>query len=289
MPLLASMVDVVCWVLLVPLLGVVGYRTVRQSEHPERLILKWLVSLGLIILIEITLDEARRHPPTALWCILPFAILGFLWIPSFIAFLSQPLTGAFDGGTEVAEARPYYFLAEGKRRKGQYEEAIAAIRQQLERFPGDYEGVMKLASIQMVDMKNLPAAVATLEEFLSLPQRPPNEIVSILHLLADWQLEYGRDAAAATAALQRIVERYPGQSAAHAAAQRIAHLGEADQTRRVRDESHFTVQAAERDPTGRKPVEPVATADPQARAEELVKHLEKHPSDTEAREKLAVL
>jgi tetratricopeptide (TPR) repeat protein len=131
--------------------------------------------------------------------------------------LIKPLTGTFDGGNEEAEAKPFYFVAEGKRRKGLYEEAIAEVRKQLEQFPGDHEGYMKLASIQMEDLKDLPAAQATLNEFLGLPGRAPNEMAAALHLLADWQLQFGRDAQAAIGSLQRIVQLYPGTSFAHAA------------------------------------------------------------------------
>jgi tetratricopeptide (TPR) repeat protein len=149
---------------------------------------------------------------------------------------------------------------------------------------------MKLASIQMENLKDLPAAQATLNEFLELPDRAPNEMVSTLHLLADWQLQFGRDAQAAAGALQRIVRLYPGTPFAHAAEQRIAHLGSADETSRVRHESKFTVASGQRDIGLRQDSAPVsAPADPHARAAEFVKQLELHPFDTEARENLAVL
>ena len=86
---------------------------------------------------------------------------------------------------------------------------------------------MKLASIQMEDLKDLAAAQATLNEFLELPDRAPNEVVGALHLLADWQLQFARDAQAAMASLQRVVQLYPDTPFAHAAEQRIAHLGSA--------------------------------------------------------------
>jgi tetratricopeptide (TPR) repeat protein len=213
-----------------------------------------------------------------------------LWAPSIGAILAGPLTGAFDGGDEEAEAKPFYYVAEGKRRKGLYEEAIAEVRKQLEQFPGDFEGHTMLATIQMEDLKDLPAAQATLNEFLELPDRAPNEMAAALHLLADWQLQFGRDAQAAIGSLQRIVQLYPGTPFAHAAEQRIAHLGSADETSRVRYQGKFTVTPGERDLGLRKDSAPVsAPADPHVLAEEYVKQLELHPSDTDTREKLAVL
>jgi tetratricopeptide (TPR) repeat protein len=142
----------------------------------------------------------------------------------------------------------------------------------------------------MEDLKDLPAAQATLNEFLELPDRAPNEMAGALHLLADWQLQFGRDAQAAIGSLQRIVQLYPGTSFAHAAEQRIAHLGSADETSRIRHESKFTVPSGQRDIGLRKDSAPVsAPADPDALAAEYVKQLELHPLDTDTREKLAVL
>jgi tetratricopeptide (TPR) repeat protein len=200
------------------------------------------------------------------------------------------LTSAWDGSGEETKAKPFYFIAEGKRRKGLYAEAIAEVRKQLEKFPGDYEGYVKMATIQMENLKDLPAAQAALNEFLDLPEHGPHEIVGALHLLADWQLQFGRDAQAAAGSLQRIVQLYPDTALAHAAEQRIAHLGGADETSRVRHQSKFTVGPGKRDVGLRKDGTPVsAPADPHARAAELVKQLELHPSDTEARTTLACL
>ena len=220
----------------------------------------------------------------------PAGILGFLWAPSVARFVVKPLTSAFDGGDEETELKPFYFVAEGKRRKGLYEEAIAEARKQLENFPGDFEGYTKIASIQMENQKDLPAAQATLNEFIDLPERPANEVIGMLHLLADWQLQFGRDAQASAATLQRIVQLYPGTPFAHAAEQRIAHLGSADETRRVRDESKFTVAPGQRDVGLRQAAAPPpAPVDANAQAAQYVKQLEVHPLDTETREKLAVL
>jgi len=202
---------------------------------------------------------------------------------------AAPLTSAFDGGQADGEEKPFYFMAEGLRRKGRYTEAMAEVRKQLEKFPGDYEGYVKLATIHMENLENLPDALATLEEFLSLPARAPNHVVSALHMMADWQLQFGRDAQAATATLQRIVALFPGTPIAHAAEQRIAHLVQADETSRRR-EIKFTVKAGDRDLGLRQSGQPqTAAPDPHALAVEIVKHLEQHPSDTEARERLAVL
>ena len=284
----ANAVDTVCWVLLLPILAFLAYRSYGRSDDRGALVRRWIISAALVLIIRVLARIPSPFMPVFL--ALPAVVLGVLWAPSVGAILAGPLTGAFDGGGEEAEAKPFYFIAEGKRLKGLYEEAIAEVRKQLEQFPGDYEGYMKLASIQMEDLKDLPAAQATLNEFLELPDRATNEMAGALHLLADWQLQFGQDAQAATGSLQRIVQLYPGTPFAHAAEQRIAHLGSADETSRVRYQGKFTVEPGERDIGLRKGSAPVsAPADPQALAEEYVKQLELHPSDTDTREKLAVL
>jgi tetratricopeptide (TPR) repeat protein len=284
----ANAIDTVCWVIVVPVLAFLAFRTCRRSDNRAGLVVKWIISVLLVWIIRVIIHIPSPLAP--LFVLFPAVFLGLLWVPSFGNMLVGPLTGIIDGGNEEVEAKPFYFLAEGKLRKGLYQGAMAEVRKQLEMFPGDYEGYVKLASIQMENLKDLPAAQATLNEFLELPDRASKDVVGVLYLLADWELQYGRDAQAATRTLQRIVRLYPGTPFAHAAEQRIAHLGSADETRRVRHEGKFTVGPGEQDIGLRKAGTPVSTpADPHERAAEFVRQLELHPSDTEAREKLAVL
>jgi len=283
-----NVIDTVCWVLVLLILGFVAVRAYLRTDDRRSLVVRWIISAVLVLITLLILWMST--PMKYLLFILPLVPLAFIWIPSVGSLMTDPLTDAFDGGAADGEAKPFYFIAEGKRRKGLYDEALAEVRKQLEQFPGDFEGYMKLASIQMENLKDLPAAQATLNEFLELSDRAPNERVSALHLLADWQLQFGRDAKAAASSLQRVIQLYPGMPFAHMAEQRIAHLGSADETSRVRHESKFTVTPRRRDiglDTESTPVS--APVDPHVRASEFVKQLELHPSDTEAREKLAVL
>lgn len=286
--LLANAVDTFCWVLVVLILGVWAFRGYVRSDDRFGLVRRYIISAALVLLI---LGILRIDSPVKyLLFIFPCVILSFLWLPSIVSTIVRPLTGAFDGGNEEAEPKPFYFTAEGHRRKGEYDQAIAEVRKQLELFPGDYEGYVKLASIQMEDLKNLSAAQATLNEFLEIPGRAPNEMFGALHLLADWQLQFGRSARAAGETLQRIVHLYPNTPFEHAAKQRLAHLVTADEANRVRHESKFTVEPGRRDiGISNAPAPESAPVDPGTRATELVKQLQSHPFDTEAREKLAIL
>ena len=229
-----------------------------------------------------------------LFIVPPAGILGLIWASQIGSIVARPLTSIFDGSQEEAELKPFYFIAEAKRRKGLYEEAIAEMRRQLEKFPGDVEGMMKLAAIQADDMRDLPAAEATIAALLQQPGLPPNAAVAALQALADWHLQIGHDAAAARDSLERIVQMFPDTSFAHSALQRLAHLDETGQTRQFHEQTVFKVPVGERNIGLRQA--PKLEQDPaQAEAEALalaaghVRQLELHPNDTETREKLALL
>jgi hypothetical protein len=116
---------------------------------------------------------------------------------------------------------------------------VAEVRKQLEHFPGDVEGMMKLAAIQAEDLHDLArrdgdtqrAFAPTRPASQSGRRRPANS-----GRLAD---EIWRDPAAARAAFERIVQMFPDSSFSHAAEQRIAHLDGVNQTREFRENSRL--------------------------------------------------
>ncbi len=273
---------------LLPLLGFWGYHSLINSDDRRTLVLKWVFSALLIATI---IFLASLHDVFMYFALIPPAVvLGFMWMPNLGRFLLKPLTDALDGGTQEVEAKPFYFIAEAKRRKGLFEEAVAEVRQQLEKFPGDVEGMMKLAALQAEELHDLPAATATLNELLQQPGLPPSNTVAALQTLADWQMQLGRDPAAARATFQRILELFPDSTFSHAAEQRLAHLAGVAQAREFR-EHVFKVPAGERDLGLRHAAPPQVS--PEAEADILVadyvRQLEKYPNDTETREKLAML
>jgi tetratricopeptide (TPR) repeat protein len=289
--LLSNVIDLLCWVLVIPAAIFVGYHSYERSADRRGLVRKWIITVPLVMLIWTLMHVKGSAALVTLLVLVPATVvLALMWTPNIIALLSQPLTGAFDGGIEEVDAKPFYFLAEGKRRQGLYAEAIEEVRKQLELFPGDFEGYMKMATIQMESLKDLPAAEASVAEFLAAPDRAPNEMVSALQVLADWKLQFGRDTDGARESLERIVQLYPGTSFAHAAQQRIARLVTTDEAREVRERGPLEIGTRERNIGLRKEVAALAVAaDPNVLAEEYGKQLESHPSDTATREKLAVL
>jgi tetratricopeptide (TPR) repeat protein len=202
----------------------------------------------------------------------------------------KPLTGTFDGGEAETAPKPFYFIAAAKRMKGFHQEAAEEVRKQLEKFPGDFEGSLLLATILAEDLHDLPGAKATVNELLELAILTPQQIATALHTLADWQLQFGRDSQAARESLERIAQQFPDTQFAHAAEQRIARLGEVNTTRNFRENATFEVHQRERNIGLRQKTQPTPDSfDPDATTAEYVKQLESHPSDTITREKLAVL
>jgi tetratricopeptide (TPR) repeat protein len=213
-----------------------------------------------------------------------------MWTPAVADFIFTPLTSAFTGGSDEPDVKPFYFIATAKRMRGKPEEAIAEINKQLGKFPGDIAGLMLLATIQAEDLHDMPAAEATIAELLAQPEVKPQEVVTALHALADWQLQHGRDPEAARKSLEQIVARFPDTQLSHAAEQRIAKLGDVTATRDFRENAKFEVRVREKN-VGLGKTSPIAPVvfDADEVAAQYVKQLEKFPRDTDTREKLAVL
>jgi len=168
---------------------------------------------------------------------------------------------------------------------------VAEVRRQLDRFPTDQEGHMLLAKIQAEDLKDLAGAELTVHRFCAQPGHQPANLAFALYSLADWHLKFGQDREAAQQDLQQIIDLLPDSEFALAAAQRIAHLASATGMLAQHERKKFRVTEGVQnlgllDSTSHlKPAE----ADPKQLAADYVKHLEQHPLDTEAREKLAVI
>lgn len=217
-------------------------------------------------------------------------ILAFMWLPAAVESLLSGLTGAMTGGNQQVEAKPFYFRALAKRRQGKFSEALAEIDTELLKFPGNLEGLLLKAEIQCDDLKNLPAATGLLEEIIQTPDRPRDERLAAQFRLAELLLHRVRDIPAGRAVLERILEENPETEAAHTARQHLAHLPGADADavfgRKKLVVVHHETSLGLTEDLG-------ASALPQEnwtqRAQEWVTHLEAHPNDWEAREKLATI
>lgn len=224
-------------------------------------------------------------------CGVPLAIL---WVPALTQAVLSPLFGAWTGGTEEVEPRPFYSRAIAHRKHGRYPEALAEIEAQLARFPGDLAGLMMRAEIEADNLGDLTAALATLHEILATPGRDRGERNQVLFRLAEWQQHRVGDVGAAREVLERLRDENPGSETAQRAAQHLAHLpgvGAAPGGRRAplvvrRHEASLGLS----DDLGAAQAEAArAGTDPGEELHSLNAHLAAHPGDWEARERLVQL
>ena len=265
-------------------------RALKRAEDPVKIIFKWAVTIPAVI-FGLWLARGSGIFGPILIAVMGI-ILSIMWTPHISEWISRPLSSLYDGGTEPPEPKPYYSIAQAKRQRREFLQAVVAIREQLAKFPNDFEGVMLLAGIQAEDLQDLPSAEITLNHFCDQPNPPPRQFAAAMNQLADWQIKLTQDFDSARAALEKITTRFPDTELSLRAAQRIAHLGGTE--KRVLSSLDRQPVAV---PEGVKNVGLLASSehlrptetDPTKLAAAYVKHLEEHPLDTEAREKLAVI
>jgi hypothetical protein len=142
-------------------------RTLKRSDAPLKLAVKWG---GSVVVLGTFIPLAFACGPFGPLILVPMAfILSVMWTPHIADLVSRPLTSIFDGGNEPLEPKPYYSIAISKRQRGQFTEAVAALREQLAKFPNDFEGVLLLANIQAENMADLQGAEITLNHFCDSP------------------------------------------------------------------------------------------------------------------------
>jgi tetratricopeptide (TPR) repeat protein len=217
--------------------------------------------------------------------------LAAIWRRNLAELIASPFSSLYDGGNVPAEPRPTYSTAQARQKQGHYLEAVAEIRKQLDRFPADFEGHMLLAQIQAEDLKDMPAAELTIQRLCAQPGHAPRNIAFALYSLADWHLQMGPDREAARRAFEQVIALLPETEFALTAAHRIAHLGNAEMLLGPHENRKYVIPEAPKNIGITKPqvsVEP-AEKEPGQTAAEYVEHLEQHPLDTEAREKLAIV
>jgi tetratricopeptide (TPR) repeat protein len=272
-------------------------RCLKRSDDPARLIFKWVLTGGVVgCLVWFVGPLVSRGDYAAAFIGVPMTaaagiVLTIIWRHNIANMIAKPFSDLYDGGSQEPIPHPAYSVGQSKQKQGKYVEAVAEIRKQLERFPTDVEGQLLIAQIQAEDLKDMPAAELTIQRFCDQPGHAPQNIAFALYSLADWHLKIGQDREAARRDLERIIELFPGSEFALGAAHRIAHLGSMEMLLAPHERRKFIVTEGVRSlgllrgQEHLKPVEP----DPEHVAADCVKHLEQHPLDTEAREKLAVI
>ena len=190
---------VLFWAVFIIFSGWLFWRALKKSDEPLRLVWKWVITAILLgAMFKMALPVVfQGHQMSVIAGMLMVAalaiIIGITWAPNWASMLVSPLTNAFDGGAEEPEARPVYSAAQAQRNRGRYNEAVAEIRMQLERFPGDFSGQFMLAEILAENLNDLPGAQVTVERIINQPGHGPAQVTAALHALADWHLKYAQD------------------------------------------------------------------------------------------------
>lgn len=269
----------------------------ERSEDRAGLLARWICTAAVLAFIVFALGPLfEQWDAVTAWVGVPFAavaglLLALIWVPRLTESLGRWVGTLYDGGARAPEPEPFFSVAEARRKQGRYAEAMAAVREQLARFPDHFRGHLLLAEIQAEDLRDLPAAAATLENCLQQPGRTPPQIAFALQRLAEWYLRLAGDRAAARAALERIEQMLPNSPEAHLARQRLAHLTPQAMLEQRRERPRLEVpRAPERlGVLGESPKIAPRDSDPHERAERLVAQLDRFPEDNQSREELALL
>src|SRR5450756_3047450 len=192
-------------------------RTLRSSEEPTKnafkLIFTTILVVGEVFFVRSMIGHLQEgtdvgNAPQALVMVGSIVICGvilsILWTPQISGMIFSPLTNLFDGENEPPEYKPFYSIANAKRKRGLYQEAVAEARRQLEKFPNDFEGVMLLAGIHAENLNDLQGADNILNHFCEWPKAPDVQVAAAWTTLADWHMKHGLDVDAARASLQKI-------------------------------------------------------------------------------------
>lgn len=268
------------------------WRALKRSDDPGRLIWKLGITaflLGVLITVvfpmigKFNIASAAAVPYLAAIGV----ILGLMWAPSWASMLFGTLTDAMDGGAADGEKTPQYSVAESKKARGHFGMAVNELRKELEKFPTDLRLQLMLAETYAENLNDLQGAESIILRICQQKHSPAN-IASALQKLADWHLNLGKDPDSARQVLERIINTFPASQFAQGAAQRIAHLTSVDHLLAKSDLPMLKLKEYEKDiglkVRGAKQEEGSVDAH---RAEELVRHLEQHPLDNNAREELA--
>jgi tetratricopeptide (TPR) repeat protein len=286
--------DVLAVIFLVLFFGGAIYAMLRKSEDPARTAFKLAISAVVIgwtaWMIRRNLGQPFDFYDLSIMMICAFVMI-VLWRHEIAGLVARPIENLFTGGDIPPEPKPYYSIAEARRKLGRYPEAVAEIRKQLEKFPTDFTGQMMLAEIQAQNLDDLPGAELTIRRLIEQPGHAPITIAHALSSLADWHLKYAQDREAARADLQKIIELIPGNEQALVAEQRIAHLASTEKLLAPHDRQKYTMREGVQNLGLRKAedIPKLIEADTDGIAADYVKHLVEYPLDFEVREKLALI
>lgn len=196
-------------------LGLIAYKSLRgRVDSPGRVIGKWVltgvVGYSYFFILKPMSGEGGASALIAVLLALVIGLtLAIVWAPPFLDFITRPIMDLFTGGWFADEKRPFYALAKGRRKRGEFSAAIEEIDKQLAAFPDSVEGWLLRAEIQAEDMGDVAAAADTIDELVENDESNAEVASVALTKLADWQLRLACDPERAEAALQKLIGLFP--------------------------------------------------------------------------------
>jgi tetratricopeptide (TPR) repeat protein len=272
------------------------WRALKKSYDPPALLFRMVLTAGIVIggFFAINGVAGDGSAGGKIGGVLLGAVLGlvlaFVWVPVIVNRVSDAFGSLWTGGSEPPPPQPYYSIAETRVKQGKYREAVYEIQQELEKFPTDVTGHMKLAEIQARYLNDLPGAQLTIERLCNQPGHLPPHLAHALNSLADWHLKV-QDPDSARQALERIIALLPETEQSNLAAQRIAHLASKSTLLSAYEHRPIPLRHGIEDLGLRTQPSSITPAGPtdEETAQQLVRHLQEHPLDNSAREQLARL
>ena len=123
------------------------WRSFKRSSDRPRLMIKWIFT-GLVLWFVFAriVPDFQAIGPGMIYGLFVMVVVGIAlaatWRHSLIDILANPLGSLYDGGNIEVDPKPYYSVALSKRKLNKPLEAIVEVREQLDKFPNDYEGVL---------------------------------------------------------------------------------------------------------------------------------------------------
>ena len=307
--LLQSTMGRVYWAILVygVLTAVVVYIIRKQVKNPDndpvKVIVKWSVTLAMVVFMiyaTIMANDRGSLLVVFIFLLLPGSvIMALLWAPNISEWMASPITNALTGDSRISYNKPEYGVANARRNRGQYLEAVEAVDEELAKHPGSFDGLMLKASIQAENLGDLEAATETLQEAIEGEEQLSYRLPVALNKMANWQLAVAGDPDAARRTLRQIQEALPESQAAQFAAQRLASLDSSEETEAAVVDFNESYQKLVEESAGKddftSPLElpkAIETNQQQAADKSLANYLRRvalHPDSVGNREELAAL
>ena len=275
------------------------WRWLKKTRDPALLLFRWILTAAAFYGLWRGGTQAgqamKQGSPLAILGVI-YALIGgmflaIVWVPVVVDYVSRRIGSLYDGGDTEVDPKPYYSIFLAKRTKGKYFEALAEVRRQLDRFPNDFEGQIFLAELQAEKLNDLPGAEITVQRLCQQPGHAPANIAFALNKVADWHLSLAKDRESARKSLEKIIELLPDTEMSLQASQRIARLADTETLLAPHQRQKMVMKKGAENLGllwAQDHLKPTET-DPGLVAADYVKHLELHPLDTHAREKLAVI